>query len=60
MGKLKYFTPVTVTTKINQAIKVKIALKIKFEVKIDCMLRPEIKESDRNKSPIPNSLNTIL
>ena len=60
IGKLRYLTPKTVMTKINQAIKVKIALKIILAVKTVCKLNPDIKESDRNNSPIPSNLKTIL
>ena len=60
IGKLRYRTPKTVITKINQAIKVKIALKIMLAVKTVCKVNPDIKDKDRNNSPIPNNLKTIL
>tara|TARA_X000000368_G_scaffold352924_1_gene293906 strand:+ start:153 stop:347 length:195 start_codon:yes stop_codon:yes gene_type:complete len=60
MGKLKYFIPNNVITKINHAINVKIALKTKFAEKTDCILNPDIKDNDKKNKPTPSKLNTIL
>ena len=59
-GKLKYFIPNNVITKINQAINVNIALNIIFAVNTDCMLSPDTSDKERNSKPTPNNLNTIL
>jgi hypothetical protein len=45
---------------MNHAINVKIALKTKFAVKTDCILKPDIKDNDKNNKPTPSNLNTIL
>ena len=50
MGKLKYFIPNNVITKINHAINVKIALKTKFAEKTDCILNPDIKDNDKKNN----------
>ena len=60
IGKLKYFIPSNVITKMNHAINVKIALKTKFAVKTDCILKPDIKDNDKKNKPTPSNLNTIL